>query len=337
MKAIYWQLFSGVFWFILILISDRFSLLPSEISAVRASYVALFSIFLLSHIESDKSDTNASPFIFLGISTPLILYFLNESIDTEFVVIVFIFYLIAIPVLQIRGNSNQMKKGYWDLLPPIIFLLIILLPQSSYPLAFFLILIIYIARKSLTLKLGSLDKMLFKQVPLICFAPVVAILFRDIMDNQQIYNINRKYLEIIGLIFSGVTAAICNGLVMRYSEKLLVFFTSFSIFFTALIPFIFFINSFIFDLFIYESLRMAIWMGFTYVFLKSGLIFAFMLGCFSAFMPLIMVYISGKVEIISIGNSILSNPAFVGNIIVFLFLIIYIFSKNYQLLGLYRK
>ena len=32
----------------------------------------------------------------------------------------------------------------------------------------------------------------------------------------------------------------------------------------------------------------------------------------SAFMPLIMVYISGKVEITSIGNSILSNPAFVG-------------------------
>ena len=176
--------------------------------------------------------------------------------------LLFLFFTNCNSILQIRGNSNQMKKVG------------ICYHQLSFSQSFQNLLILYIflnsynlhSKKKFDFKVGQLDKKLFTSAFYVW--PVVAILFRDIMDNQQIYNINRKYLEIIGLIFSGVTAAICNGLVMRYSEKLLVFFTSFSIFFTALIPFIFFINSFIFDLFIYESLRMAIWMGFTYVFLK---------------------------------------------------------------------
>ncbi|WP_066647134.1 MULTISPECIES: hypothetical protein [Sphingomonas] len=228
MKALFWLILSGGLWLVLVQLAGRLGLPPQFISLARSGYIGTFSIFMLLELRRGEISTGGQfrPKALYLYLTPLLslvvlaLYSPDLKLTPYLVALMIVFYACQLMMLVVRSERGQIRSAIWDLLGPVLLLLLALHPiglvVAGIGVAGFTVLLLRRPAEPGDARV-EIDTVVL-QLPSICIAPVVLIALRDVFDAREL--VDRAHVETFGLIVNGVGAALWTATVMRQSKAL---------------------------------------------------------------------------------------------------------------------
>ncbi|AOF99762.1 putative membrane protein [Blastomonas sp. RAC04] len=235
MNSFFWFLVSGVTWLGVVWISPELHIAPQLVSLARSGYIGLFSVFLILELRGSGVEGGGQvafrqadlPWLFVPITS----VFLLSAISDEFqitptdIVAVLCFFCTSLLTLIFRVTRGTIKNVAWESLPPILFLIVIVLPiyaQIALAAVFLIVAIRGLGRADPAASSGpGVGDSLFSQLPSLCIAPAIIIGLRDYINFGD--DIGRQYTEMFGLVVNGVGGAAWGAMVIRFGQKLDLF------------------------------------------------------------------------------------------------------------------
>lgn len=239
MKTFFWFLVSGVVWLALIWFSASLDVPPQLISLAHSGYIGLFSVFLILEM---KNATDASseaggekpkasylirlhdlPWLFVPLLSVVLLSVVSKDVVIalkEFW-LVFGFFCLCLLLLIFRIGRRNVRSISWEVIPPILFLVVIIAPDYLMAAVVAICLgsiFVMVSRSGGQSGATTATDSLFSQLPSLCIAPVVIIALRDHVDVRGV--VERQYTEILGLVINGVGGALWGSIVIRKANLL---------------------------------------------------------------------------------------------------------------------
>jgi len=235
MIGFFWFLVSGVTWLGVVWISPQLDVAPQLVSLGHSGYIGIFSVFLILELRGpgDERSGNVAfrkidlPWLFVPITSVFLLGLVSDEFRITYanVVAVLSFFCVSLVSLVFRVNTGAVRKVAWEVLPPFMLLVVLMLPIYAQ---------IGLAAVSLSAALMMLSRpdpaassgpgvgdALLSQLPSLCIAPAIIIALRDYIDFGD--GVGRQYTEMFGLVVNGVGAAAWNAMVIRFGPKLDLF------------------------------------------------------------------------------------------------------------------
>ncbi|MBA4040204.1 MAG: hypothetical protein C0474_00065 [Sphingobium sp.] len=228
MKALFWLVLSGGLWLALVQIAGRLDVPPQIISLARSGYIGTFSIFMLLELRRGATATGGQfrPKALYLYLTPLLslvilaVYSPDLKLTPYLISLMVVFYACQLMLLVVRSERGQIRSAIWDLLGPILLLLLALnlfgLIAAAIAAMGFAVIVLRRPAEPGDSRV-EVDTVIL-QLPSICIAPVVLIALRDVFDARAL--IDRAQVETFGLIVNGVGGALWTATVMRQSDRL---------------------------------------------------------------------------------------------------------------------
>lgn len=303
MKNIFYQFVAGFLWLILIYYSSDLSIQPQHITVLRTSFLSVFSVFLITAISLRIEQKEQSYLIFLCLIPSYIYLYINKSHFIEYFFFTKFFFVILLFLLY-RNSKGHTKSGLWDVLFPI---LIPFLVYFEFLLTLISCFSIFLIIKNYNFTFDKVESFnsFIKTSPLILISPLLPIFYRDNLSIEFI-EISRANLEIIGMILSGMVAAIGNGLTMSYENLLHKISLTMCFIGTLFFVIAFTHNTIIIYLFLYEYVRIIMWIALTHFYKNNAVLSSFLAGTLTSITPIVL-YVYGMQ-----GNKLFLNGLFVG-------------------------
>lgn len=302
MKSVGLLIASGVLWLGLVQLSGMLGVPPQVVSLLRSGYIGTFSIFLLLELRQGGNrladERPRALYLYLAplISLVILGYYSPDlALTPRLLALAAAFYACQFMLLYGRTALGQIRSAVWDLVPPLILLLLALGPVplvAAALAAVFFLRWLFSRPVASTGQTEAMDSVIM-QLPSICIAPVVLIALRDVFDAQQ--SLPREHVESFGLIVNGVGAAVWTAAVMRAPERLRGWSAMLWIASTAAAGVLIFIPAGIFAsafaIAVAEGFRGANWLALTHLMKQVPRWRGFWLNLLATVLPLVALWL----------------------------------------------
>lgn len=307
MNSFFWFLVSGVIWLGVVWISPELHIAPQLVSLARSGYIGLFSVFLILELRSSGDEDGGQiafrradmPWLFIPITSVFLLGAISDEfqITPTNIVTVLSFFCTSLLTLIFRVNRGTIKNVTWEVLPPILLLIVIVLPiwaQVTLAAACLIVAFRGLGRADAAVSGPGVGDSLFSQLPSLCIAPAIIIGLRDYIHFGD--DIGRQYTEMFGLVVNGVGGAAWGAMVIRFGQKLDLFAYALWLAGTVMVLVSLAIHPEIlqalFLLAAFELLRGSQWLGITRLLLIHRGIVAFLINLVLTLVPVLAIVLA---------------------------------------------
>lgn len=307
MNSFFWFLASGLTWLGVVWASPELNIAPQLVSLARSGYIGLFSVFLILELRATAGEGGGQvafrradmPWLFIPITSVFLLGTISDEfqITTSNIVAVLSFFCASLLTLLIRANRSTIKNVAWEVLPPILFLVVVVVPiwaQITLATACLTVAFRGLRRADPAISAPGVGDSLFSQLPSLCIAPAIIIGLRDYIHFGD--DVGRQYTEMFGLVVNGVGGAAWGAMVIRFGQKLDLF--TYALWLAGTVTVLFSlamhpeILQALFLLAAFELLRGSQWLGITRLLLIHRGVIAFLINLVLTVVPVLAIVLA---------------------------------------------